>query len=231
MELIRLNKFLAHSGIGSRRKVEELIFSKVIKVNDKIIDTPFTMIDPKKDVVKVNNKVVRLEKKHYFILNKPKGFLCSNERKAGEKLVTDLFKDYSCKFLVIGRLDKNTTGLVIVTNDGEFVNKVTHPSSNLEKEYIADVSESITSEHIKNIQRGGYIDNKFVKPKEVIKTKRKTLKIVVKDNQKREAKILIERANLTLLELKRVRYGNLNLSSIPYGYFKVATLEEVEKIF
>lgn len=231
MELIRLNKFLAHSGVGSRRKVEELIFSKVIKVNDKIVDTPYTMIDPTKDVVKVNSRIVKEEKKYYFILHKPKGFICSNQKKPGEKLVIDLFKDFSCKLFNVGKLDKNTTGLLIVTNDGDFANRVTHPSSNLEKEYMAEVEETITPEHIRKIQKGGYIDNKFVKPILVLKTKRKVLKIVVKDKQKREAKILLERANLTLLDLKRVRLGKLNLSSIPYGYYKIATLKEVEKIF
>lgn len=231
MELMRLNKFLAHSGVASRRKVEELIFSKLVKVNEKITDTPFTMIDPTKDIVKVNNKVIKEEKKYYFILNKPKGFLCSSVRKPKEKLVVDLFKDFSCRLYTVGRLDKDTTGLLIVTNDGDFANRVIHPSANLEKEYEAIVEETITQENIQSIAKGAYIENKFVKPVEVKKIKRKVLRIVVKEGKKREVKIFIQRANLTLLDLKRVRIGNLSLSSIPYGYFKKASLKEVEQIF
>ncbi len=231
MELKRLNKFLAHCGIASRRKVENLIFSKLVKVNEQIIDTPYTMIDPKKDIVKVNNKIIKEHKKYYFILNKPKGYLCSNIRKPNEKLVIDLFKDFSCRLYTVGRLDKNTTGLLIITNDGDFANKVIHPSSNLEKEYMAQVLENITHEHLKIIAKGAFIENKFVKPVEVTKTKRNTMKIIVKEGKKREVKIFIRKANLTLLDLKRVRIGNLKLSSLPYGYFKKATLKEVEKIF
>jgi 23S rRNA pseudouridine2605 synthase len=231
MELMRLNKFLAHSGIASRRKVEDLIFSKLVKVNEKIIDTPQTMIDPKKDIVKINNKIIKEEKKYYFILNKPKGYLCSNVRKHKEKLVTDLFKDFSCRLYTVGRLDKDTTGLLIITNDGDFANRVIHPSSNLEKEYIAYVKELITPEHLRIIEKGTFIENKFIKPIEVTKTQKKVLKIIVKEGKKREVKIFIRKANLTILSLERVRIGNLKLSTIPYGFFKKATLKEVEKIF
>lgn len=231
MTQIRLNKFLASCGVASRRKVEDMIFSKLVKINEQTVDTPYTMVDPENDIVKVNNKIIKQEKKYYFILNKPKGYICSNVRKPKEKLVTDLFKDFSCRLYTVGRLDKNTTGLLIITNDGDFANKVIHPSSNLEKEYIAAVKEIITPEHIKTISKGAYIENRFVKPIEVIKTQRKTLKIVVKEGKKREVKIFIRKANLTLLDLKRVRIGKLKIGSIPYGYYKKATLKEVEQIF
>jgi len=231
MELKRLNKFLAHCGIASRRKVENLIYSNLVKVNGKTIDTPYTRIDPKKDVIKVNNKIIKEEKKYYFILNKPKGYLCSHVRKPNEKLVIDLFKDFSCRLYTVGRLDKNTTGLLIITNDGDFANKVIHPSSNLEKEYLAQVKETITKEHLNAIAKGCFIENKFVKPINVIKIKRKSLKIIVKEGKKREVKIFIEKTNLSLLDLKRVRIGNLKLYSIPYGYYKKVTLKELEKNF
>lgn len=231
MELMRLNKFLAHSGVASRRKVEELIFSKLVKVNDKIVDAPYIMVDPKKDVVKVDNKIIKQEKKYYFILNKPKGFLCTNIRKPGEKLVIDLFKDFSCRLYTVGRLDKNTTGLLIVTNDGDFANRVIHPSSNLEKEYFAEVEETITHEHLKQIAKGAFVEDKYVKPIEVTKIRGNCLKIIVKEGKKREVKVFIERAKLTLKDLQRVRIGNLKLASLPYGYYKKATLSEVEKIF
>lgn len=230
MGLVRLNKFLAHSGVASRRKVENLIFSKMVKVNDKIVDKPQTIIDTKKDIVKINNEIIREEKKYYFILNKPKGYLCSNVRKQKEKLVIDLFKDFSCRLFTVGRLDKNTTGLLILTNDGDFANKIIHPSSNLEKEYFVKVKEKITNEHLSKITKGTFVEDKFVKPVKVQKINKASLKIIVKEGKKREVKAFIKKARLTLIDLQRVRIGSLKLA-IPYGYYKKVSLKDLEKIF
>jgi len=251
MDKIRLNKFLAHSGIASRRKVEDIILSKSVKVNGRIEDLPQTLIDPEVDIVKVNDKVIKEEKKYYFILNKPKGFICSNQKnpknhsssnfsskkkksnkkKSKEYLVTDLFKDYQARLFTVGRLDKDTTGLLIVTNDGDFANRVIHPSSNLEKEYFVKVKENLLDNHLKKISKGTFVENKFIKPKKVIKTTRKTMRIMVTEGKKREIKVFIQKANLTLLELHRVRIGNLKLANIPFGYYKKSSLKELEKIF
>lgn len=230
MNEIRLNKFLAHSGVASRRKVEDLIFSKMVKVNGKIEIKPQTLVDPKKDTIKVNDKVVKEEKKFYFILNKPKGYLCSNVKKGKEKLVIDLFKDFSVRLFTIGRLDKDTTGLLIITNDGDFANKIIHPSANLEKEYIAKVKENISDIHLKTISKGAFVENKYVKPKRVVKVRRSTLKIIVLEGKKREVKTFIRRANLTLLELKRVRIGKLRLGSVPDGFAKKVSLEQLKHL-
>ncbi|MFA6119553.1 MAG: pseudouridine synthase [Parachlamydiales bacterium] len=231
MTLKRLNKFLSECGIASRRKAEDLIASNLITVNGKKVNLPQTIIDSDKDVVKINNKVISEEKKYYFILNKPKGFICSNTRKIKENLVIDLFKNYSCKLFTVGRLDKDTTGLLLVTNDGDFANKVIHPSADLQKEYLAKVKENISEEHLKIISKGAFVENRFVKPIKVLKIRRGTLKIIVKEGKKREVKTFIQKANLNLIELTRIRIGNLMLGSIPYGYFKQVTLQDVEKVF
>jgi len=231
MRTMRLNKFLAHSGIASRRKVEDMIFSKMVKVNGKVVSLPQTTIDPEKDIIKVNGKVIKEEKKYYFILNKPKGFLCSNVRKPKEQLVIDLFKDFSCRLFTVGRLDKDTTGLLLITNDGDFAHRVIHPSANLEKEYFVQVKENIQDEHLKKLSKGAFCENKFVKPIKVVKLGRSRLKIVVKEGKKREVKIFVLKANLTLLDLKRVRIGNLKLGSLPYGYYKRVSQKELETIF
>lgn len=231
MNQMRLNKFLAHSGVASRRKVEDLIFAKMVKVNGKIETKPQTLIDPKKDCVKIDNKIIKEEKKYYFILNKPKGYLCSNVKKGKEKLVIDLFKDFYARLFTIGRLDKDTTGLLLITNDGDFANKIIHPSNNLEKEYIAKVKENVTDIHLKTISKGAFVEKRYVKPKKVIKIRKNTLKIIVTEGKKREVKTFIKRANLTLLELKRVRIGKLTLGSIPYGFAKKVSLEKLSNLF
>jgi len=230
--LIRLNKFISHSGIASRRKAEKLIFENLVKVNGKIVNTPQMLINPEKDIIKINNKVIREEKKYYFILNKPKKFICSNIRKnSNEKLVIDLFKNFSCRLFTVGRLDKDTTGLLIVTNDGDLANKIIHPSSNITKEYLVKVKENITDENLKKISKGAFIENKLVKPIKVKKIRRGTLKVLVKEGKKSEVKIFIKKANLTLLELTRIRIGNLALGSLPPGFYKEVNLKEIEKLF
>ena len=239
MEKMRLNKFLAHAGVAARRKVEDIIISNGVKVNGKIVDQPQFLVDPKKDVVKVDDKIVKEEKKYYFILNKPKGFICSNQiststkgsKKRKEYLVTDLFKTIKAKLFTVGRLDKDTTGLLIVTNDGDFANKIIHPSNNLEKEYFVKVKEKILEKHLKTIAKGCFVEKKFVKPKKVFKIGRTLLKIIVLEGKKREIKVFIQKANLTLIDLQRVRIGNLKLANIPFGYFKKVSLNEISKIF
>ena len=231
MSSMRLNKFLAHGGIASRRKVEDLIFAKMVRINGKVIDHPGTMVDPNKDSVTVNGKIVKPEQKKYFILNKPKGFICSNTKKTRERLVVDLFKDQHSKLFTVGRLDRDTTGLIIVTNDGDLANKIIHPSSNLEKEYLAKVKEAVSHDHLVKISKGAFVENKFVKPIKVTKVRRGTLKIIVKEGKKREVKAFILNAKLSLLELTRIRIGNLMLGSINEGFYKRSTLEELSKIF
>jgi 23S rRNA pseudouridine2605 synthase len=243
MSKVRLNKFLASSALGSRRKVEEIILSKSVKVNNQIVDDLSCQIDTKKDIVKVNDKIIKEKKKYYFLLNKPKGFICSNTQVSPikkncknkkckkDQLVIDLFKNYSTRLFTVGRLDKDTTGILLVTNDGDFANKVIHPSSNIEKEYFVKVKERLLDKHIEKIKKGSFIENKFVKPKKVLKTSDKTIKIVVLEGKKREIKVFIQRAKLTLLELKRVRIGNLMLGKIPIGFHQRLSFEEVSKIF
>ncbi|MBN2479666.1 MAG: rRNA pseudouridine synthase [Parachlamydiales bacterium] len=231
METKRLNKFLAHAGIDSRRKVEELIITRRVKVNNEIIDEPGFQVDIEKDQVFVDGKEVKQETKQYFILNKPKGFVCSNVRKTRERLVIDIFKSHPYKLFTVGRLDRDTIGLVIVTNDGDLANKIIHPSSNIEKEYIAKVTAEVTHEELIKISKGAFVENRFVKPKKVFKVRKGTIKIIVKEGKKREVKAFIKKANLPLKELKRVRIGNLHLGKIPVGEYKKVSLKDLEAIF
>ncbi len=121
--------------------------------------------------------------------------------------------------------------MIIVTNDGDLANKIIHPSSNLEKEYLAKVKEAVSHDHLVKISKGAFVENKFVKPIKVTKVRRGTLKIIVKEGKKREVKALILNAKLSLLELTRIRIGNLMLGSINEGFYKRSTLEELSKIF
>ncbi len=154
MKKKRLAKFLAGAGIASRRKCEELIFDGLVKVNGKVILVPQTMVDENDNIEYKGKKIAHEETKVYYILNKPTGHLCSPLVNGGGKLVLDLFKDVKKRLFTVGRLDRDTTGLLIVTNDGEFANRVIHPSSNIRKEYVVRTGHEITDRHLRIISEG-----------------------------------------------------------------------------
>ncbi len=224
----RLSKTLAAAGIASRRASEALIFSGKVKVNGAVVYIPQTLVTLGKDDIRVNNTPIKNEeKKLYFILNKPKGFICSNKRLNEKKLVIDLFSSISKRLFTVGRLDRDTTGLLLLTNDGNFAQSVIHPSNNISKEYLIKTKEEITHDHLVMISKGTLIEGHWIKPLSVKKVRRGTLKIVVKEGKKREVRLLIINASLTLISLSRIRIGALKLNALSEGSFK--ELSETEK--
>jgi len=224
MEL-RLSKALSDAGIASRRKAEEIIFAGRVQVNGAVITVPQHKVNPGVDKIKVNGRPIGSPKKVYYIVNKPKGYVCSHKRMHGEHLVYDLFSTTE-RLFSLGRLDKDTTGLLIVTNDGDFAQQVIHPNSNVDKEYLVKTEEEISHVHLKKIQGGCDIMGQWVKPHRVTKVRNATLKIVVKEGKKHEVRELVRQAGLTLTELTRVRIGSLNLGKLPEGVFRPLTAEE-----
>ncbi|MEX0961747.1 MAG: pseudouridine synthase [Simkaniaceae bacterium] len=232
MQEKRLSKTLQSAGIASRRGAEALIFDGHVKVNGVVIKKPETHVDPENDQILVHDRPVKpVDEKFYFVLNKPRGYVCSNKKIDRKKLVVDLFSNLDARLFTVGRLDRDTTGLLILTNDGHFANKVIHPSSNIEKEYLVKVKEEVTDEHLKRISRGGMVEEFFVKPKSVKKVRKGTIKIVVKEGKKREVRRFIEKASLSLLELKRIRIGNLRLGPLEEGQYRSLNEKERELIF
>ena len=149
---IRLNKFIAMSGLTSRRKADDLITQGKIKVNGMVIEKLGTMINSLSDEIAVNGvKIKSLPKKVYYLLNKPKGYICANTTQYGDKLVTMLLP--KGRLSTVGRLDKNTEGMLIVTNDGDFLNKVAHPSKNCEKEYEVQINRIIGKEQLEKLTK------------------------------------------------------------------------------
>ena len=224
--MIRLNKYLQLCGVASRRKADELIFDKRVKVNGVIAEGPFTRVHPQDRVVLDNKLLQEEEKKVYFLLNKPKGYLCTNA--PGKKRVIDLFEaDY--RLFTVGRLDKDTEGLILVTNDGDFANRVIHPSANLEKEYLAVVDQPLSAGHLEQMREGCVVEGVFVKPISVEKIQSKVLRVVLSEGKKREVRCLIAASDLDTLELKRVRIGPLHLGTIPVGHYRELTKDEIAK--
>lgn len=226
----RLSKILAASGVASRRACEDLIFAGKVSVNGKKIFLPQTCVDTSKDQITVSGKLVHLEeKKVYFLLNKPAGYICTDiEKKGGAKRVLDLFSHLPYRLFTAGRLDQATLGLIIVTNDGNFANRVIHPSFNHTKEYLAKTDQEITLEHLKAINDGLWIENTFIKPISVKKIRRGTLKIVIAEGKKHEVRSLLADAGLTVKELTRLRIGPLSLGNLLPGQFRELTTSEKE---
>jgi 23S rRNA pseudouridine2605 synthase len=227
----RLSKFMAASGVASRRASEELIFAGKVKVNGQIVKVPQTLVN-EKDAIEVDGEVIgHAESKVYYILNKPIGYICTNLRTNSTKIVLDLFPDVKERLFTIGRLDKDTQGLIILTNDGHFANMVIHPSKNIHKEYLVKTENEITHDHLIAISNGTLVEGTFVKPIRVTKVRKGTLKIVISEGKKREVRMMMESAGLQVKELTRIRIGGLSLGELETGSWRAMTEKEKELIF
>lgn len=228
----RLSKALAAAGVSSRRGCEELIFAGKVKVNGKVVLVPQTLISWEEDRISVSGKSLHTEEdKVYYILNKPTGYICSNKRVGSKKIVLDLFANSPQRLFTIGRLDRDTTGLLLVTNDGHFAQKVIHPASNIQKEYLVKVHNEITHDHLVSIAKGMSIEGSWIKPVRVTKVRRGTVKVVVMEGKKREVRLLVEKAGLKIDTLSRIRIGGLTLGPLPVGIFRPLTADERELLF
>lgn len=228
---VRLSKYLAAAGVASRRACEEIIFAGRVTVNGTIIEEPQFLVDGKEKILVDNRKITTAEPKVYYILNKPAGYICTARKSGSTKIVLDLFQDVPYRLFTIGRLDKDTQGLLLVTNDGHFANEVIHPSSNINKEYLAKTDAEITADHLAAISSGTLVEGVFIKPVDVSKVRRGTLKVAVSEGKKREVRCLLEAAGLKVKELTRIRIGGLHLGPLPSGSYRELTEREKKLIF
>ncbi len=226
----RLSKYLAEAGIASRRACEELIFAGRIRVNGRTV-LEQTLVGHE-DEIEVDGELIgRAPEKVYYILNKPRGVICSHEQRYYPKRVVDMFGPEASRLFTVGRLDKDTSGLILVTNDGHFAQRVIHPSANIQKEYIGKVHRDLNADHLKIISEGTWVEGVMVKPVKVVKMRRNTVKVVVSEGKKREVRHLLENADLEVLELKRTRIGGLILGVLETGAFRSLSAKEMEAIF
>ncbi|XP_062157424.1 putative ribosomal large subunit pseudouridine synthase SVR1, chloroplastic [Alnus glutinosa] len=228
----RLSKVLASAGVASRRNSEELIFEGKVTVNGSVCNAPQTRVDPAKDIIYVNGNRLpkRQPPKVYLALNKPKGYICSSGEKESKSvfaLFDDFFKNWGKRnsglpkprLFTVGRLDVATTGLIIVTNDGDFAQRLSHPSSNLTKEYIAAIDGVVNNRHLIAISEGTVIEGIRCTPDSVEllpqqpDIPRPRLRIVVHDGRKHEVRELVKSAGLEIHSLKRVRIAGFRLPS------------------
>ena len=228
---MRLNKFLSTAGVASRRKCDELIKDGRISVNGKVVTEMGVDINEKKDVVTFDNqRVVGTTSFVYYKLNKPKGYICSASDEHGRKTIFDLI-DLPERLFSVGRLDYDTEGLLILTNDGNFANRITHPSSHIEKEYQVTVEGEVLESEMAVMRKGVVVDGNRM-PSAKVKwlsyekgfTK---LSVVIDEGQNRQVRRMFEAIGKTIKLLKRVRIGGVTLGGLPRGQYKELKPQEL----
>lgn len=227
----RLSKILAAAGVASRRACEEIIFAGRVTVNGAVVKVPQTPVGFKDRIVVDGKPVEQAEEKKYYILNKPAGYLCTSKKMGSSKIVLELFPDVKERIFTVGRLDKDTEGLLILTNDGHFAQKVIHPSSDIHKEYLVKTDHDITDEHLKAISTGTLVEGVYVKPVRITKVRKGTIKIVISEGKKREVRLLLAAAGLNVNSLSRIRIGSLQMGPLPVGQWREMTKRDRELLF
>ncbi|NLL56821.1 MAG: rRNA pseudouridine synthase [Clostridiales bacterium] len=231
--MLRINKYIAKSGLCSRRAAEELITSGKVKVNGKLVTNLATVINEYNDTVMVNGKKIMLvTRKIYVMLNKPKGCISTVKDDKGRKTIMDYLQDFEKeKVFPVGRLDYDTEGLILITNDGDFANKLTQPSSEVPKTYIANVEGGIEKEDLDTLRDGIILDGvKLNKSRiKVLKFENNItrLEITILEGKNRQIHRMFESIGKQVIFLKRTMIGDLRLGGLSRGAYRYLTPKEV----
>jgi 23S rRNA pseudouridine2605 synthase len=239
--LVRLNKFIASSGFTARRKVDTLILEGRVTVirngHTRTIDKLGDKIDPEKDVVKVDGEIIREQNTGksdyiYILLNKPAGYITSTSDEKNRPTVMDLV-NIKKRIYPVGRLDYDTEGLLLLTNDGELANKLMHPKHEVNKTYIVKANKPIDEKQEKRLRSGIVIEGKKTseaKLEIIPNSDRKQIKITIHEGRNRQVRKMLEAVGLFVRKLKRIEYGNLNLKGLSVGQWRYLSAEEVRKL-
>lgn len=233
----RLQKYLSECGVASRRKSEQLILDGKVKVNGKVVTELGTKVSDN-DEITVDGVYVKKEEKEYYILNKPDKVICSVKDDKGRVTVVDLINTKE-KIFPVGRLDYDTTGLLLLTNDGEITNKLTHPSGSIEKTYYVKADGIINIDDIKKLERGILLDGVLtkkakVKLKKIDKKNRKSyVEITITEGRNHQVKNMFSSINHKVLKLKRIKYAFFNIEelNLSIGEYRKLTIKEVKKLY
>lgn len=231
---IRLQKYLSECGVASRRKSEEIIAKGLVKVNGYVAKVGDS-VDLYKDIVTLNGKKVEhTAELKYIMLHKPRGFVTTMSDELGRRCVASLVEDVGERVYPIGRLDKNSEGLLLLTNDGNFANAVMHPSKHVPKIYRVTVRPNITDNQILTLMSGMIIDGKKTAPAEVRVLKkeenRTVLEIILYEGRNRQIRKMCEQLEIDVARLKRISIAGVKLGMLPQGKWRELTSQEVSKI-
>jgi 23S rRNA pseudouridine2605 synthase len=231
---VRLQKYLSECGVASRRKAEDLIVAGKVKVNGKPASIG-DKIDPNRDTVVVAGKKIKKTKKNtYIMLHKPRGFITTLSDEMGRKCVAQLVEDVGTRVYPVGRLDRDSEGLLLLTDDGEFANALTHPTRHVPKTYRVTVRPTITEEQITALTTGIEIDGRMTMPSEVRVLEKKegrvVLEIIIYEGRNRQIRKMCDSLGLEVARLKRTQIGSVKLGMLKQGDWRNLTEEEVHKL-
>jgi 23S rRNA pseudouridine2605 synthase len=228
-EPLRLNLFLSRSGLGSRRKCDDLIREQRITVNGALLDTPGYVVQPEDRVACDGEEVNPVDERIYIALNKPSNYLCSNMDSRGRPCAIDLLKDaFPMRLFHVGRLDFRSSGLIFYTNDGEFANKVMHPSNEIEKEYFIEAHEEIPDDFLEKFKKGIKIETVMYKIREFKRISRVKVHLILNEGKNREIRNVFRLKNIPIKKLVRIRIGNISLEGMKPGEFRHLKKKEID---
>ncbi len=232
----RLQKIISHAGLASRRKAEEWILEGRVSVNGRVVVELGAKADPDRDAIKVNGRLVRAigGAFRYVLLNKPRGVVSTLSDPEGRRTVVDLLKGIKERVYPVGRLDLDSEGLLLLTNDGEMANRLMHPRHGVEKTYHVKAQGVLTEGEIERLSRGIPLEEGKTAPARIRKI-RKTetnswIEITIHEGRKRQVRRMVEKVGHTVLKLKRIRYAFLTPAGLPPGAFRVLTPGEVQRL-
>jgi len=231
----RLQKLISQAGITSRRAAEELILAGRVSVNGIIVTELGSKADPAVDNITVDNKPVKPVSSHlYVLLNKPVGYMTTMDDPGGRQLVTDLLKDIKERVYPVGRLDYNTEGLLLLTNDGDWANKLMHPRHEIDKEYQVRIRGKVHQSQLDQLAHGVMIDDKITAPATVqlIKDGEQNdwISITIHEGRNRQVRRMCEAVSLSVVRLRRVRYGAVWMGDLKIGQYRLLTDSEVQSL-
>lgn len=231
---VRLNRYIANAGICSRRKADELIEAGVISVNNEIISELGFKVDPAKDVVKYNGALLKREKKVYVLLNKPKDYITTTDDPQERRTVMQLVEKASRERIYpVGRLDRNTTGLLLMTNDGDLADKLSHPKNGITKIYQVELNKNLPQGDLNKIQFGLELEDGLIKPDSVSYVtggSKKEIGIQIHSGKNRIVRRIFEHLGYEVVKLDRVVYGNLTKKDLPRGRWRYLDEHELIQI-
>lgn len=231
----RLQKVIANAGICSRRQAEALIVENKVKVNDVIVNQLGTKVSLQ-DKIEVDGKILSQEQKVYILFNKPKNCVSTLSDDRGRPTVIDYLKDVSQRVYPIGRLDFDTTGVLLFTNDGDFANSLAHPSKAIDKVYIATVKGCVTLDQLKPLETGVVIDYKQTAPAKIrlIRVNQEkdysVIEIIIHEGRNRQIKKMFDAIGIRVMKLNRDKFAGLTVTGLEPGQYRYLTEQEVEKL-
>ena len=233
--MIRLQKYLAMCGVSSRRNAEKMILSGKVTVNGHTVTEMGVQVDETKDQIAVEGTPVYPEtEKHYLAYNKPIGEVTTVSDPEGRATVMDKFRAYPVRLFPVGRLDYDSEGLLLLTNDGDLMNHLLHPSHEVSKVYLVKASNRVTEEEIRILRNGVMIDGKLTSPAEVRLIRYEAfdtvLLVSIHEGRNRQVRKMLEAVHHQVVHLKRVGFGPIQLKDLPLGQWRRLTPAEVEKL-